>query len=349
MNASILTFYKVLNYGAVLQAYALRQTVRGLGHECAFVPVQPRELTAPYNSIRVLSLRKWSYLARLYRNRFLRAPFAGFMSRHLPDTPGTVDPETFCRTTPGADVVLVGSDQVWNRKLTGTSDAFFLPYPKGRTRKVAYAASSGGDVSFLSDPSIVAHLRDFDALSVREPSLAESVRAAGIPCETVLDPTLLLQDYSPLIRENRFGDYVGLYHVIDSPLLSRGIAQVRKATGLPVINFGPKYLPGADRNLLGVSPEDWVSMVHHSSFFYTNSFHGVAFALNFSKRFCYVPNGVASDSRSLDILRAVGSLDRVGRSEQQVARICGLPEVDVSGRLGSLRSDSLEFLRGSLT
>lgn len=48
MKIGILTFHEADSYGAVLQAYALQQTVRGLGAESEFVQIQkPAKAEAP--------------------------------------------------------------------------------------------------------------------------------------------------------------------------------------------------------------------------------------------------------------------------------------------------------------
>ena len=44
MRIGILTFHNANNYGAVLQAYGLQQTIRLLGHDCEIVDYRNIEI-----------------------------------------------------------------------------------------------------------------------------------------------------------------------------------------------------------------------------------------------------------------------------------------------------------------
>lgn len=41
MKIGILSMQRVVNYGSFLQAYALREVLTNLGHECYFVDIKP--------------------------------------------------------------------------------------------------------------------------------------------------------------------------------------------------------------------------------------------------------------------------------------------------------------------
>lgn len=348
MRISILTFYKVLNYGAVLQAYALRKALQDMGHEVDFIPYQPSCLMRPYRSVRLVSLRKYTYIFRLIRNQFLWKPFKAFQENYLPDSSWYTPGASGLKVDPPVDAVVVGSDQVWNSRLIGDGRQFFLPFPGVTCRKIAYAASSGGEVDFLDDRSIIENFRTFHAVSVREASLAKAMEAKGLDCKVVLDPTMLLEDYSELLGNRINGDYVFLYHVVDSKRFNQGVKVARNTIRCPVINFGPKFLAETDRNLLGVSPEDWVEGIRNAKAVYTSSFHGLVFSLMFGKRFVYIPNGNASDSRCLDLLDRIDVRDRAANSKDDVAKILELPPVDARKTIQKLREGSLEFIRNWL-
>lgn len=48
MKIGILTFHCAVNYGAVLQAYALQEILRSLGHEVYVIDYRPDYLTEAY-------------------------------------------------------------------------------------------------------------------------------------------------------------------------------------------------------------------------------------------------------------------------------------------------------------
>lgn len=90
------------------------------------------------------------------------------------------------------DVVMVGSDQVWNPKYR-TSDFFLLPGFSDKVRRIAYAASFGTDKFIESrKPFFAEQLKKFAAISVRESSAKEIIEnELGLPATLVCDPTLL--------------------------------------------------------------------------------------------------------------------------------------------------------------
>ena len=123
MRVGILTFHSQLNYGGVLQAYALQETLRGLGHD---VIVLDRWLD-PEN--RALTLGRdrmgfWGWTKLLLRSilggdeiakgvrvkrtrRFLRESMhlSEYSFYSWKDVPSDL----------GVDVIVVGSDQVWRK------------------------------------------------------------------------------------------------------------------------------------------------------------------------------------------------------------------------------------------
>ena len=62
MKTGILTFHYAHNYGAALQAYALREAVRKLGHECHILNYRNRNIQASYE--RTLRKKRVFYLTR---------------------------------------------------------------------------------------------------------------------------------------------------------------------------------------------------------------------------------------------------------------------------------------------
>ena len=53
-KVGIVTFHRALNYGAVLQSYALQKTVSSLGAECEIVDYICPKITADYKPFRIL-------------------------------------------------------------------------------------------------------------------------------------------------------------------------------------------------------------------------------------------------------------------------------------------------------
>ncbi len=350
MKIGILTFFDVLNYGAVLQAYALQKVLSDMGHDVFLVNFQPKTLVQPYYRVKVRSLWHATYRARLVRRLRLFPSFGKFEKKFLHVGAKYPTMQSLYENPPKVDAYIVGSDQIWNFEFTESDKQFyFIPFLSGKAKKISYAASCGGNYSFLKDSTTKALLKKFDNISVREKSLGLELEKNGIDSTVVLDPTLLLTDYSEFITKNTRGDYILVYNVSDNQRFRDQLRYLKRETGLPVINIGANNFTMADYNLKGTAPQEWVNLFYHAKYVYTNSFHGVAFSVQFRKNFLYVPNWQPSDSRILDFLSKIGLSSAVINDYDNINSILKLNEAPVPNENFELmRHSSLKFLTDSL-
>ena len=309
MKAGILTFHSADSYGAVLQARALVEVLRSLGHDASVIDYAPAYLTKPY---RLWRNDWWKHPVGTAKN--LAASFAvarrrkGFQAfregMHLTPFP----PEGF-------DAVVFGSDQVWNRHLNGGELLWFAQDPVfDHTRNIAYAASTGS----VPLPEGVDFGR-FHRLSVREPQLQAELAARGFASTLVLDPVLLagkdvldaLADPCPVK-----GRYVVAYEVIDNPQ----VMQIASSFGLPVVRIASNPRLSGRKQYV---PGEFISLIRGAEHVVASSFHAVAVAKIYGVDVIYPPSGTPKDERILHLLA---------------------PETD----LESIRTQSLTFLQESL-
>ena len=309
MKAGILTFHSADSYGAVLQARALVEVLRSLGHDASVIDYAPAYLTKPY---RLWRNDWWKHpvgTAKNLANSFAvarrRRGFQAFREgMHLTPFP----PE-------GLDAVIIGSDQVWNRHLNGGELLWFAQDPVfDHTRNIAYAASTGS----VPLPEGVDFGR-FHRLSVREPRLQAVLAARGFASTLVLDPVLLagkdvldaLADPCPVK-----GRYVVAYEVIDNPQ----VMEIASRFGLPVVRIASNPRLSGRKQYV---PGEFISLIRGAEHVVASSFHAVAVAKLYGVDVVYPPSGTPKDDRILHILS---------------------PETD----LESLRTRSLTFLQESL-
>lgn len=308
-KVGILTFHAADSYGAVLQARALVEVLRSLGHDASVIDYAPDYLTRPY---RLWRSDWWKHPVGTAKN--LAASFAlarrrkGFRAfregMHLAPFP----PEGF-------DAVVIGSDQVWNTNLNGGEPLWFAQGPAfAHTRNIAYAASTGSVP--LPDG---ADFGRFHRLGVREPGLRAELAALGRESTLVLDPVLLagreVMDAlaAPCPVKGR---YVVAYEVIENPQVMR----IASRFGLPVVRIASHpRLPGRKRYV----PGEFISLIRGAEHVVATSFHAVAVAKLYGVDVVFPPSGTPKDDRILHILS---------------------PETD----LESLRAQSLTFLQESL-
>ncbi len=283
-----ITFQHVLNYGAVLQAYALAKFLKQNGMDTEIIDYRPTYFV--YQTYRPRRGVKKTYNKLLKNVRFYK-----FRRDFLPLTKKTffnVDKlKSFFKDS--ADTFISGSDQVWNSQLTkGKLDSgYFLDFLPKKAKKIAYATSMGNSF-FKEDDKNNANrlLKRFNTILVREDfaqkQIAEVTNNKCFP-EIVVDPTLLLDDYSDILDYSLVPEYKYIisYLTEDSRQVREYITRVKEMTGLPLINLGSHEIKEADKNYLYESPSKWLGVFAKATLVCTNSFHGNAYSLIFKRNF----------------------------------------------------------------
>ena len=187
MKSVTVTTHKAVNYGAVLQCYALMSKLEELGHEVLIIDRLPRDqgiLRQLYHRFSYKYYISWLKFARFNRQWLIPKTKRYITQRSL---------EKF-ESNEKLDAVIVGSDQVWRWEIMGYN--YFLDFiRKGNIRKYAYAASFGlshWESQELELSQVKLLLKEFDAISVREQSgVTICNQVFGVPAQLVIDPTLL--------------------------------------------------------------------------------------------------------------------------------------------------------------
>lgn len=365
-----IAFHRTLNYGAILQLYALQQVLISLGHRPEIIDYavpNARIASLPYH--RRLVHHAWHRIGKKmlvgderdrrterFKQMHLRMSsqrFRGFDEIHA--------------SPPVFDAYLTGSDQVWNPVIHNNDSSYFLTFaPPGKAR-LSYAASFG--VSKIRDAfaaDFSKWLNQIDHISVREAEGKEIIeQLTGREAQVLLDPTLLLEkpQWLPVTVPFRFTrPYVLCYYMPGDRTVNRAITQladqISLQTGLERISIGQKeyvrLIPGG-RSVFNAGPSEFLGLLEGASFVVTNSFHGTALSIGFQKPFLVpinrdLPLETALHSRItslLTILRLENRLVRAG--DDLLADI----DVDIDYRtvsevLQSERKRAMDFLRIAL-
>ena len=289
MRVGVMTFHAIANFGAVLQAYALCRALRELGCEAQVIDYQPEYLVGIY---RHLGRRPNVIL----NNAIRRWRFARFRRAFIKTTRRIYRTEDDLRANPpDVDVLVCGSDQVWNLKvLQGRLDAgFFLDFLSDRTRRIAYAPSLG-DMPFPGEVqgAVAKLLSRFHAVSIREEVHSDLIHSlTGRKPAHVLDPAFLVEDYSPVIKEPKGAPdrYLAVYPIEYCPEFNHFVRRLRDALDMPAVNIGMGPLPDVDYNCVRLGPSEWLGWMRRASFVCTNSFHGTAFSIIFQRDLACFP------------------------------------------------------------
>lgn len=345
----MLTFHRCINYGSYWQARCLVEGLRALGHDavlldhdcaaanraewrCALAPSLPQRSPASDR--------------RLYRSKvraFQDAVAALPLSRPF----DLASPETMA----ACDLVIVGSDEVWNLRHPwyGGVPAFFGD--RLRTAGLmSYAASFGNhDVSEGLGSPWSDWLARFGCISVRDANSSALVYAAtGRHPAMVLDPCL---QFPPRLDDAGDGeDYVAVYgHGFQGrlPEMARSFADRH---GWPIRSIGYRN-DWADEQHLAAGPHEFAAQMAGARAVVTNFFHGCVFALLNAKPFACSPSAYRFNKvRDLSALLGLGERLVDDRSSQAHldALLCEPPGDGVTQRIGALRADSLDYLERAL-
>lgn len=304
MKIGIISFHASHNYGSMLQAWALQTYLVKKGHEVEIINYRSFFQKRMYfkafewgnknawkSSLKRLFLYPSSF-SGLNKKWYL---FESFLRNELHLTQEYNTVEQLYQAKFDYDLVIVGSDQIWNTDTRECTEAFFANFVN--CPKISYAASFGPDVSHIKVDFIRKHLRGFQALSVREEAGRQFLIKNGLAdeAEIVCDPTLLLesQDYDALIDDKPLveGDYIFFYTPHAVPRAYFPIAnKIGEKLGLPVFTdraYYPndikqfKYI----RNYPEVGPKEFLNLIKNAKLILGGSFHMLVFSLLFHKNF----------------------------------------------------------------
>lgn len=384
MRIAILTQPLSNNYGGILQAYALQNVLRSMGHEVVVLDRRPA-----YPSVGLILRRSLSWVKCMMRKYVLRQQDVNIsnplLEHYTLDKAWTYDDSalrSFIRdeialTSPlrssaamrryvkthGIGAVVVGSDQVWREAYTPCITDFFLGFLplNSRVGRIAYAASFGTEsepISAAQLPQCVDLARKFDFISVREEAGVRLMHDVfGLDAHVVLDPTLLLpaEAYRALIRKDDVRPSGLVSYVLDeNDEKQRMIATLKSETGLShtELLLFPFRCRCADPRCVSIS--EWLSALAEADFIVTDSFHGCVFSILFRKRFVAVGNQRRGLSRFLTLLHTFGLEDRLVLSyeefEQKRGALMMAPDYEnVHSRLAERKEECLQWLRGLLS
>ena len=328
MKIGILTFHNAINYGAVLQAYALQKWLNKIdGIEAEIIDYRSPVVDSQYGfvslkqsgSIKAFLLCNVTTVVRKRK----KASFKKFVNDDIKTSPRVM--KLNAGTLNLYDAVIVGSDQVWNSSCT-KGDKSYLLYVDGLSvRLISYAASIGNIKNFENfqkkyhiDCSNA--LTRFFALSVREGDAATYIKnITGRECFTVVDPVLLFGRENWIKSLNEFKshdilpseyheEYILVYNIGNFPLTFAFVKALATKTGLKIKTIN-KDIKGdikfaGSENCSNVSPSAFVSLIKRAQYIVTDSFHATAFSLMFQKKFFSIanPNSDNTNSRLINIL-----------------------------------------------
>lgn len=317
MNILSVTLYNISNYGAMLQAWALRHVLEDMGHNVE--NLYYRKEYPGYFGLRGLlrSRSISSFKNKLAVNQQMLAvekEIGGWKQ-----TRPYWSISEIRRHPPKSDCYLVGSDQMMRAERMRNFESAvpsLLAFGPDDIKRVGYAVSFGRP-DMTTDECVscawaIPWLRRFSALSVRE-STGTSImkKLAGLEAPWVPDPTLLLfkDDY-----RKQFSIPDGVRKNVYTYQLAYCDTSERKRIFDTTVGLACKKFDGQHVDIAPCMPLSyWLTSIANASCVVTNSFHGTIFSINFNTPFISLGfDGEVSwrNDRAINILSKFGLEDR---------------------------------------
>lgn len=372
MKVGILSLPLYVNYGGIMQTYAMQTILERMGHNAVFI----QKRNWPLN----IKIKDWPivYAKRIVKNMIgrnipmsyekiynreapiIRQNIETFVSKHIKmkivDDYRQIQENDF-------EAIVVGSDQIWRPLYVKHIENSFLDFAKDwDIKRVAYAASFGTDkweYTKLQNAHCHKLVQLFNVVSVREKSgVGLCKEHFGVEAKHVLDPTMLLkaEDYIKLFEENNTLKSTGdlLCYILDeSEEKSKIIETIASQGRLKTFHVSarPYYkldVPLEER--VQPSVETWLRGFYDAKFVVTDSFHACVFSILFKKPFVVYGNKERGMSRFTSLLEMFGLQDRIvsGRSDLEEKLLKGIDWKMVYSNLDVRIKEANDFLGKAL-
>ena len=286
----ILTFHNVVNYGGVLQSYALQEFLKNNGYDVEIINYQSKHIKENNKLIKASSVKEAIKSIITFHLNFSRLMhYHKFINKNLKLSKKIKDYDVLKNICEEKyDYVIVGSDQVWNSEITQDEKNIYF-FEGIAIKKISYAASTGDDKNDDIE-RIIKNYNDFIAISVREESTKNKLLAKDINVSLNCDPTLLLDKNEwekILIDKNNKTKYLLLYILGSNENVANYSNYIKGRKGIDKIytfskqKFGIKKI----RSIATSGPLEFLNYFKNSTCILTNSFHGTVFTIIFQKNF----------------------------------------------------------------
>ncbi len=358
MKIGIVTLRLLTSYGGILQAWALQEKLRQMGHK----PTTIDYINRPYPSWHIIILSWIKTLLLLCIGK--RRPFAKriyclgrkewierFVSKNMTLTHQVYYYKSRLVTDYGFEAVITGSDQNWRPPYNRDLEDMFLRFvKKADVKKIAYASSFGVDYWEYTPKQTKECARlakKIDAISVRENSgIALCEKYLGVDAVEVLDPTLLhtAEDYKKLCTDipKISEPYLAAYVLDITPEKQAFIEIIAKEQGLSVRTFSIDI-----NSKLGI--EEWLAIYRDAKYVITDSFHGTVFSILFHKPFLSIVNESRGASRFYSLLHKLDLEDKLITSLNYSSSPSDIDWKHMESKLDALRKDATDFLTKALS
>lgn len=334
MKIGILTHYTVVNQGAVLQMYALKNYLEELGHD-VYILTYTKDFdfdlgeAGKYN----LSLKYFPFYFREYVLKKGIGLSWFNVKKQLLYRKYLKNNFKFANyALASMDAVFVGSDEVFS--LACGCNKMMYGHCVNTDKLIAYAPSFGQtDIrridQFHSREIICSGLKKFHRLSARDVNTAEVVCSLiGVKPPIVCDPVLLYDFSKVQTNIKKIKHPYLLVYAYDRSMREddevRAIKNYAKEKNLRLASIGT-YHKWCDLNIV-CNPIEWIEYFRNAAEVITDTFHGAVVSIITRKQATFYVRG-HNQNKMTSLLRIFGLEKRIMQefTESEIQRIQNIP------------------------
>lgn len=321
MKIGILSMQRIRNYGSFLQAYALSNIIKNLGHEVEFVDfkiepciVKP-EIPLSIETVEEHLKEAVKYILEAEHN---------FATNILKD----ID-VTYRNERAKVDTLVIGSDEVFNclQKNPDVGYSLELFGKDSNAKKIISYAASCGDTTYErickhnKQQEISDLLNKFSAISVRDNNSKEFVeKLSNIKPVNHLDPVLVYNFDDVIIDNVELDNYIiaYAYDFNFSEEEANYIKAFAKKHNKKILSFSICYQHFADI-IVDPHPLEILAYFKKADFVITNTFHGTIFSIKSHTPF-------VSFTRNYNTQKLNDLIERLGFNTRKISHLDILEE-----------------------
>lgn len=369
MKIGLTTIYTVPNFGSVLQAFATQVVLERAGAECKVINyLYPNSWNRKQTGARISLKSKLAYLLQANPSHRMHRKLKGFIASHFHLTRLYHSLEELQQEDWSSyDAFCAGSDQIWNAKFLKGESVFMLSFAPENAYKFSLASSFA--MKTIPDeyvPKYQKYLSRFDRFSVRECQgvhILKEQLGFEQDAQVMPDPTLMLsgEEWVKAVgasTKKPKRPYIllyGLYYAFEPcPYIFKVLKHFHEKLGCDILALeGYKSAEQAEgvkmKDVKNSTITEFIQYFANAEMVVTSSFHGTAFALNFSKPLVSVVPGNKADDRQSNLLRMVGAEQCIASTESAIADLNPFYNSNqVESALQNLRTESAQWISDTL-
>ena len=221
------------------------------------------------------------------------------------------------KNPPNCDLYILGSDQVWNKDITvELKYSYFFDFVADNIPRISYASSFGMNTwGFDKDETsnIKKLLNKFSSIAVRESSAVKlCYEHTGVDASLVVDPTLLISDYSKLTGSiKQKANSVVCFKFTKGDEFYNFLNTFKSRNKYDISVLAKTFPVKGLNNIALPTIKKWIKSIAQSELVITDSYHALIFSIIYKKQFIVLPANIKNFNRLSELLSDLDLSDRI--------------------------------------